>query len=89
MTVARPAPPLKNLTAGVPGPRYNWSDGMAPLGPGTWNIFEPDGRRGVQDLEFVSLDPASPQFLKPKGRAVIEAVKQPVGSAKYIGAVSP
>lgn len=89
VTVARPTPPLKNLTTGVPGPIYNWSDGTAPLGPGTWNIFETDGRRGVQDLDFVSRDPSAPQFLKPKGRAVAEAVTQPVGPAQYIGAVSP
>jgi len=69
----------------------NWSDRPVPDNPSEegFDVFARDGRRGISAPAFVSLDPVSPDFLKPQpGQLGVE--KNPNGNgAAYVGAVSP
>ncbi|MCA9090045.1 MAG: protein kinase [Planctomycetaceae bacterium] len=79
---------LNRLTANTSPIKYNWSQ-RASGGSGELDIFASEGRRAAPAVTFVSEDPTSADFLKPKLQELKSAVKQPVGPHNYIGAVSP
>ncbi|MCA9097813.1 MAG: hypothetical protein KDA36_05490, partial [Planctomycetaceae bacterium] len=86
--VSRESVTVEELAKGSIPSQNNWTDGTPNEGGTTLNVFANSGQTG-QAVEFVSIDPASPAFLKPKTAAVRAFVKQPVGPRNYAGAVAP
>lgn len=89
VTADRPGMGLDKLAQGGAVPQFNWTTG-APQDADAWlNIFEKNGRVSAVDVEFVSTDPKSLNFLKPTSPQLATAVSTPVDGKKYIGAVPP
>ncbi len=73
----------------VATPRFNWSERGAPEDLSKeLDIFSVDGSRGVE-VELMSTDPDDPNFLKPSGPELRQAVTEPADGYDYIGAVAP
>jgi hypothetical protein len=67
----------------------NWSSRADDLGlPGEFYIFH-DGKRGVQDLEFESLEPGTPGFLVPVAGSLAANSWRFDDSDEWMGAKSP
>lgn len=79
---------LATLSENAEPPRQNWTTG-SPQARGTWlNVFTNDGRFQVPEIQFVSLDRESEDFLRPTSRDFIPA-EQSNGPGNFIGAVRP
>ena len=82
-----PVPPETIL--GQSGARFNWSEGAAASEVGSLNIFQQDGKRGIDPLTFLSTDvQEAAQFLKPQS-ADLRRAAQSAPPPKFIGAVAP
>ena len=85
-----PQPQAEALMSGSGGGRrYNWSDREPGTDGDPLNVFASDGHRGGPAIDFQSLTPGEPGFLKPRLAELASVVTQPVDSRKYIGALPP
>lgn len=75
------------------GAQHNWSTRTANGGSeGEYrevSIFHNNGRAGVQNLTFVSEEPADGNFLKPVHPQIKIGGNPPAGQKPYVGAVAP
>jgi hypothetical protein len=67
--------------------RHNWSERPA-AGPGEFDLFIGDGRRGIDPVTYVSRGARDVEFLRPTSPDVrIEAPA--AGAERFVGAVAP
>ncbi len=80
---------LAAFTGAATPTQNNWTTG--PLKESsTWlNIFEKNGKTDAGEINFISTDPESADFLKPQGSEVRSAATPAIGGRNYIGAVAP
>ncbi|TWT58025.1 Serine/threonine-protein kinase PrkC [Thalassoglobus neptunius] len=89
VTTRSPNVSLADIGKNGPPTRLNWSTGPSQTASEWLNIFEDGGRLNVDDLEFVSTDRESDNFLKPSKPDLRSPVKTPFRGAGFIGAVAP
>lgn len=77
------------LSQGTLPPQLNWTTGAVQDSPRWLNVFRNDGRTAVEDVDFISTDPESSDFLKPRSTESGILVTSPLGRRNYIGAVAP
>ena len=76
-------------TLGRSGARFNWSEGTAAAEGGSIDVFQRDGKRGIDPLTFLSTDvDDDAQFLKPQSSELRQA-GQAAPNPRFIGAVAP
>lgn len=80
---------LSELARGTLPPQRNWTTGPIQESSTWLNIFENQGRTAASGIEFISTDPHSADFLKPKGASMKSTVHAPIDGRNFIGAVSP
>lgn len=74
---------------GQSGARFNWSEGTGEPAGGSIDVFQNDGRRGIEPLSFAGTDAErAADFLKPQRPELRQAARS-APNPKFIGAIAP